>query len=104
MARKRYTINENTKPTPEQLQMLRNAAAMQPVFDDDSPELTDEQLADFKRVHEIRQTERRKQNVTLRLSPKTIARAKSLGKGYTGILSRIIETTLDDPSALSKFL
>ena len=65
---------------------------------------TDEQLKEFRRVRELRQEERRRQNVTLRLTPQTIRIAKSLGKGYTGVLSRIIEDTLSDPASLKRYL
>ena len=84
--------------------MLREAAKRPPVYDEDNPPLTDEQLAQFYRVSEMNREERRKQNVTIRLKPRTIRIAKSLGKGYTGILSRIIEDTLDHPEKLEKYL
>ena len=104
MTIKKYTLDPNHKLTEKQIEMLREAAARPAVTDDDNPELTDEQLASFRRVHEDRQADRRRQNVTLRLTPQTIKKAKALGKGYTGILSRIVESTLDDPAALSKYL
>lgn len=69
-------------------------------YDEDNPPLTSEELAQFKRVYENRKTEKtalRKQNVTLRLSPKTINKAKSFGKGYTSVLSQIVEKALDNP-------
>ena len=84
--------------------MVKEAAQRKPVFDEDNPEMNDEQLAGLRRVHEQMQLERRRQNVTLRLKPQTIRKAKELGKGYTGILSRIIESVLDDPATLTKYL
>ena len=104
MAIKQYTLTEEQRLTKQQIKMIQEAAKRPPVYDEDNPELTDEQLASFRRVHQQKQNERRKQNVTLRLSPQTIRKAKSLGKGYTGVLSRIVESTLNDPSALSKYL
>ena len=52
--------------------------------DDDNPELTDEQLASLRRVHESRRTDRRRQNVTLRLTPQTIQKAKAWEKDIAG--------------------
>jgi len=44
-----------TKPlTPEELEMLKEAEAAPIVFDEDCPELTEEQLSEFHRVSEIR--------------------------------------------------
>ena len=104
MGIKKYTLNSEQQLTKEQISMIREAASHPDSYDEENPELTDEQLADFRRVHESRQEERRRQNVTLRLTPQAIRKAKSLGKGYTGILSRIVESTLNDPVALRKYL
>ena len=104
MAIRKYEISADQKLTEEQVNMVREAAKRPVVTDDDNPELTDEQLALFRRVHENRQADRRRQNVTLRLTPQAIQKAKALGKGYSGILSRIVESILNDPAELSKYL
>lgn len=68
--------------------------------DADCPELTEVQLSQFRRVAEQKREERRKQTVTLRLSPQALKKAKSLGKGYTSVLSRILENALDNPEII----
>lgn len=94
-----------TKPlTAEQKEMLKRAEAMPITFDEDCPELTAEQLSQFRRVSEIKREERRKQTVTLRLSPAAARKAKSLGRGYTSVLSRIIEAALSDSDTIRRFL
>ncbi len=104
MAVIKSTLEPSDKPTRKQIRMVEEAAMHPIVFDEDSPELTDEQMAEFRRVAELRAEERKKQNVTIRLSVGSIRKAKALGKGYTGILSRIIEGTLDDPETLKRYL
>ena len=104
MAIRKYELSAEQKLMEEQINMVREAAKRPIVTDDDNPELTDEQLASFRRVHEDRQADRKRQNVTLRLTPQTIRKAKSLGKGYSGILSRIVESVLDEPAVLRKYL
>ena len=104
MKTKKFVLDADQQLTTEQIGMVKEASKYPFVADDDNPELTDEQLAAFRRVHESRQEDRRRQNVTLRLTPQAIRKAKSLGKGYTGILSRIVEGTLNDPIALRKYL
>lgn len=104
MAVKKYVLQPEDQLTEEQILMVKAAAERSIAQDEDNPELTDEQLASLRRVHEERRVDRRRQNVTLRLTPQAIQKAKSLGKGYSGILSRIIESVLNDPSALSKYL
>jgi len=46
-----YSITKNQKPTPEQIAEIREAAKRPIVFDEDCPEMTEEQLKQFKRVH-----------------------------------------------------
>ena len=46
-----YSITKNQKPTPEQIAEIREAAKRPIVFDEDCPEMTEEQLRQFKRVH-----------------------------------------------------
>ena len=100
----RKEIDINAPLTDEQKKMLEKAHTMPAVFDDDSPELSDEQLMEFRRISDINRKERRKQTVTIRLSPQALKKAKSLGKGYTSILSRILENALNDNDLIKKSL
>ncbi|MEI3175137.1 MAG: BrnA antitoxin family protein [Lachnospiraceae bacterium] len=45
-----------------------------------------------------------KQTVTIRLSPQALKKARSLGKGYTSVLSRILENALNDPNTIKHYL
>ena len=84
--------------------MLEKLKTRPITFDDDCPELTTEQLKQFARVSEKNSEERRKQTVTLRLSPQALRTAKSLGKGYTSVLSRILENALTDAELIKHYL
>ena len=100
MATIKKSIDVNAKLTEEQISMLKKAEEMPPSYDEDNPPLTKSELKQFKRVSDVIKEERentRKQNVTLRLSPGAVSKAKSLGKGYTSILAKIIEKALDNP-------
>lgn len=92
------------KLTPKEKEMLEDLKDRPIEFDEDSPELTAEQLAQFKRVSEERRAGRRKQTVTLRLSPQALNKARSLGKGYTSVLSRILENALSDNEFIKRYL
>ena len=97
-------IDLNRKLTPEEIEMLKEAMKRPIEYDEDNPELTDEQLEQMRRAAEIKRQERRKQTVTLRLSPQALRKAKSLGKGYTSVLSRILENALMDNEIIKKNL
>ena len=46
-----YTITKDQKPTPEQIARIRAAAKRPIVYDEDCPEMTEEQLRQFRRVN-----------------------------------------------------
>jgi hypothetical protein len=54
MAIKKYVLSPEEQLTEDQILMVREAAKRPLAADDDNPELTDEQLALFRRVHESR--------------------------------------------------
>lgn len=100
----RKEIDFNKPLTDEQKEMLEELKSRPAIPDDDCPELTAEQLKQFARVSENNRAERRKQTVTLRLSPQAVRTAKSLGKGYTSVLSRILENALTDAELIKHYL
>lgn len=97
-------IDVNAIPSQEQIAMLRKAEKFPISPDDDYPEFSDNELLQFRRISSERRADRQKQTVTLRLSPKALHKAKSLGKGYTSVLSRILEIALDDPEMIKNCL
>ena len=97
-------IDVKSKPTQEQIQMFENAKSFTVSRDDEYPEFTKEELSKFKKISEEKKIDRQKQIVTLRLSGKALKKAKSLGKGYTSILSRIIEGALEDPEIIKHYI
>lgn len=100
----RKDIDFNKPLTEDQKSMLEAMDKKAIVLDEDFPELSSEVLAQFQRIAEQRRDERRKQIVSIRLSPQALAKAKSLGKGYTSVLSRILEYALNDKDLIQKCL
>ena len=84
--------------------MLKTAASFPVNEDDEYPEFSEDELKQFKKISESRKESRQKQTVTLRLSQRALKKAKSLGKGYTSVLSRILESALDDPDIVKRHL
>lgn len=101
-----YDDGDFSKPlTEEEIDMLNELADMPATPDEDFPELTDEQLAKFAEQARIRRQQRNtKQTVAIRLSPQALDKAKSLGKGYTSILSRILEDVLANNEMIKQYL
>ena len=71
---------------------------------EESPEFSMEEMERMRLLAIEKRKERQKKVLTLRVSHETMERAKALGKGYTGVLSRMIELGLKDPAFLEKCL
>ena len=97
-------IYENEPLTPEQIEEIERASRMPISFDDDCPELTDEQLSKMALIAKHQRAERRKPLMTLRVNPDTLKKAKSLGKGYTGIMGRLLDMAINNPDMLKQCL
>jgi len=89
----------NSELTEEELRELDEAEKKEPVFDDDSPLMMKEQLVQFKRINHENRT---KPTISLRISPATLKKAKQYGKGYTGLLSRLLDAAIDNEELVRK--
>ena len=97
-------INNLPRLTEAQINVLRELESSAVAFDEDNPPLTPEQLSKLKSVSELNRKKLRKETVSSRLSPKALEKARSLGKGYTSVLSRILEDILEDNNQIEKYL
>ena len=75
------TLNPGDQPTEEQIEEIKEASKKPVKFTEDAPELTDEELAEFKPAnpkyyHPV------KEQISLRLDAVLIDAFKSTGKGY----------------------
>jgi uncharacterized protein (DUF4415 family) len=100
----RKTIDVTKAPSPEQVAMLHSAAELPIRADDEYPEFSENDLRNFRRISDERRIDRQKQTVTIRLSPQALRKARALGKGYTSVLSRILENALEDPDTVGRNL
>ncbi len=100
----RTVVRIGQKPTPEQIRGIEAAAARPAVPDEDTPELTMEQYAEMAQIARSRRGQEVKPVIALRISPETPEKARATGKGYTGILSRLLDNAINDPQPVSKSL
>ena len=100
----RVVITEG-QPIPEEVIREVEEASRRPiVFDEDCPELTEEQLSEMAALAREQRAARAKPVISLRISPSTLAKAKATGKGYTGFLSRLLDNAINDPELVRKSL
>ncbi len=101
---KKIDLNKPYKLTEEEIAMLKALKDRPVVPDEDCPELTEEQLNEMVEERRIRLALQRKQVVSVRLSNRALEKAKSFGKGYTSVLSQILERVLTDNSILKQLV
>ena len=97
-------IHKGMKPTEAHIQEIEQAAALPIVFDEDCPELSEEQLSRMAAIARDRRSHQKKPVVSLRISPETLRKAKATGKGYTGFLSRLLDNAINDSDMVSRSL
>lgn len=96
----KMTLSEmNEELSTDELMELEAAEKREPVFDEESPAMTQEQLMEFKRINHDNRT---KPTISLRITPSTLKKAKQYGKGYTGLLSRLLDMAINDEEMVRK--
>ena len=95
------TLRAGQKPTKAQIKEIRAAGKKLITYTDDAPQLTSEELAEFKQINA---ESRKKIPCTLRLSKKSLEWWKSLGEGYTAAMARMLEDAQNYPDILKKII
>lgn len=92
------------QPSQEVLEEIRAAAKKSITFDEDCPELTDEQLQKFAVLAKQQREARKKPILSMRVSSETLDKAKKLGKDYTDVLGRLLDLAINDPEMVKRCL
>lgn len=104
MAIVRKMIYENEPLTEQQIKQIEEADKKPIVFDEDCPELTEQQLKEIAAMAAQQRAERRRPLLTVRVNPDTLEKAKALGRGYTGIVGRLVDIAINNPELLKRCL
>lgn len=104
MATIKRVVHVGDRPTAEAVEEVRKAQGMPIVYDEDSPELTDEDYARMAKAARAQRAGDQRVPVSLRVKRRTLAKAKATGKGYTGFLSRLIDNAIEDEELVKKSL
>ena len=104
MATERLFISADQKLSTNQIKEIEEAQKHPIIFDEDAPELTEQQYAEMAEIAKARRKESLKPIVSIRISPSTLKKAKATGKGYTGFLSRLLDNAINDPNLVARSL
>ena len=97
MAKIHSTLKIGDQPSKQALQEVNSAAKLKPNLKA-MPELSKKALKEFTAMAKEKHTY--KSSVSIKLSQKDLQAYKSLGKGYTGIMSSILSRALKQPKFL----
>ena len=101
----RSTVRVGQKPPKEVIQRVRKgvreARKAPPVYDPDCPPSSPEALKEFAQLAAERNRRKKKQTVTIRVSPEVLESYKTMGNGYTGIMSDVLQYAVKNPSVLT---
>ena len=100
----RKEIDVSAPLTEEQIAELEALKDRPVVPDEENPELTDEEFAKMVSIRQFKLEQQKKQIVSVRLSSRALNKAKAFGKGYTSLLSQILEKTLADDELLKRYI
>jgi uncharacterized protein (DUF4415 family) len=100
MALIKRTLTAGTKPTPEQLARIHEAAKRPITFDEDCPELTDDQLLEFRKVKDTTPEERKRiaiegaEGPRVTLAPDVYSWLKKNGIDYQEQVNKILREAM----------
>ena len=92
-------VKKGQKPTIDQINEIKAASMREYTADDEAPELSVNQLKQFKTAAEKRHN---KNQITLTLSDEEMKTAKGFGANYREILGRLLALAMKDQEILGK--
>ena len=95
------TVKVGQKPPKEVVKRLK-AAARKPInYTEDAPRSSPEALKEFAQLAAERNRRKKKQTITIRIAPDVLESYKTMGSGYTGIMSDVLQYAVNNPSVLA---
>ena len=99
------TVRVGQKPPKEVIKRVRKAVKearkAPPVYDPDCPPSTPEALKEFAQLAAERNRRKKKRSITIRVTPDVLESYKTMGSGYTGIMSDVLQYAVNNPSVLA---
>ena len=100
------TLKVGQKPPKETIKRVKKAVRevrkAPPVYDPDCPPSSPEALREFAYLAVERNRRKKKQSVTIRVTPDILEKYKTMGSGYTGIMADVLKYAVNNPAILNK--
>ena len=102
----RSTVRVGQKPPKEVItrvkKAVKEARKAPPVYDPDCPPSSPEALKEFAQLAAERNQRKKKRSITIRVSPDVLESYKTMGSGYTAIMSDVLAYAVNNPAILAK--
>jgi uncharacterized protein (DUF4415 family) len=102
MAIIKSTVKVGEKPPKDVVKRLRQAAKRPINYTEDAPRSSPEALKEFAHLAAERNRRKKKQTVTIRVAPDVLESYKTMGNGYTGIMSDVLQYAVNNPAVLAE--
>lgn len=89
-----FEINGNVALTKKEQELLEEGKKLPIVYDEDSPELTEEMERAFIAARKAKPY--RGEPLTLYVSPETLEKAKNMGTDYLSILGKLLDKAVEE--------
>ena len=96
------TVRVGQKTPKEVIQEIRRAARRSINYTKNAPRSSPEALKEFAQLAAERNKRKRKQAITIRISPDVLESYKTMGEGYTGIMADVLKYAINNPSILTE--
>ena len=98
----RSTVVVGQKIPKDVIKRIKKTARKPIVYTDDCPPSSPEALKEFAHLAAERNRRKKKQSITIRVSPDVLESYKTMGSGYTGIMSDVLSYAVNNPAVLSE--
>ncbi|MCL2801345.1 MAG: BrnA antitoxin family protein [Treponema sp.] len=95
------TVRVGEKPPKEVVKRLKQAARRSINYTEEAPRSSPEALKEFAQLAAERNHRKKKQTITIRITPDVLESYKTMGSGYTGIMSDVLQYAVNNPSVLT---
>ena len=98
----RSTVRVGEKPPKEVVKRLK-AAARKPInYTEEAPPSSPEALKEFAELAAERNRRKKKLPITIRVTPDVLESYKTMGSGYTAIMSDVLAYAVNNPAVLTE--
>jgi len=98
----RSTVRVGQKPPKEVIQEVRRAARKPINYTEDAPQSSPEALKEFAELAAERNRRKKKLPITIRVTPDVLDSYKTMGSGYTAIMSDVLAYAISNPAVIAK--